>query len=463
MTRRLRTSRNSREQKPQASRSQAARHGESTTSDALACLGPDADDAFFAARSRGAGTPASALNPPSDCGEPEHHAEDLDAENRAPSGDRLPPEGGPGALQSTGEHGVCAAHSPETPAVTAPTSAGSWDALDEDQQRHLVSTVTRFLLVREQSRIPVLKRDITSLVAETLGVPAGPRGRFPTWLTTLRNAALERAAQMLLFDLGFRVLQVGRLPLGEHARGRTRQAARGLTLTVAPYHFYQERCLIEGAPPSHDEAPPGNDGMPSDLLLLVSDLPPKLRPQPRSIAFSGLLMVLACLFGLSDTGMIQEKELFNSFARIGLMTVHNNSQATREAALPAHTHNGDYVPDTNPLRGVPANDADPDATGAVSGDNVWFHGYQRKADIHKLLTLYLPKMLYLQRFRLNIADSEWTYAAGPRLRAELPPESLFELLCEFFGEDADEGAATNLRRRLLPDQPVMLNASRAES
>jgi hypothetical protein len=217
---------------------------------------------------------------------------------------------------------------------------------------------------------------------------------------------------------------------------------------MAPYHFYQEKGLIEAEPPA-EEADNTNDAMPKDLLLLVSDLPGSLRAEPRNVAFTGFLTILAGLFGLSETGMIGERSLFMMLTGLGFQGLRLSATPADTATAAEHSEYVSVGAPSTPTR-MPPEESVPDAGAPVLEGSNWFLRHPYRGDIQKLLTHHLPKMLYLQRFRRNVGDSEWTYAAGPRLRAELPPEALFRFLCEFFGDDADESARMDLERRLLP-------------
>ncbi|KAK4529933.1 hypothetical protein CCYA_CCYA02G0790 [Cyanidiococcus yangmingshanensis] len=334
------------------------------------------------------------------------------------------------------------------PGAAEAANSISWDELDARDKQYLVSTVVRFLLARECARTPVSKREVTVLLAETLGVQPSQSGRYPAFFNALRNKVLEHAARYMLFDLGFRILQVGRLPLGEHSRSRARHTSRGLTLKMAPYHFYQERGLIEAEPPTEQGGGTG-DSVPNDALLLVSDLPSSLRAEPSDAAFVGFITVLACLFGLSETGTIGERSLFAILTGLGFQGLHSSAEQTDTATGTGHPQRQEEGALVFPTATVPEEPNPPVGSFNLEGAN-WFLRHRYCGDVQKLVTQHLLKMLYLQRFRLSVGDTEWTYAAGPRLRAELPPAALFHLLCDFFGDDAVDGARVDLQRRLLP-------------
>eukprot|EP00166_Cyanidium_caldarium_P003968 ctg_393.g199 len=322
-------------------------------------------------------------------------------------------------VDASGSHPPAASCAEEAAPAWQPTDGRlpatrirSWEELGDDVQQRAVAVTVRLLLLHEHSRVPLPKRELMRILAERLGVQAGPSGRLPSAMVAVRNKAVELASRKLLLDFGYRVEEACRLPLGVRSGASGHVAETAHTAALAVYNN------AAAARAENAERASG------DAYILLTDLPEALRAPPSDAALAGLCLVLACVLALEPTGYLTEHKLFRVLTELGVRGLSTDATTSSLHA--------DDAPDSIHLA--------------------------MHEDMRHWLQVRLPRMMYLQRFRLQAPSAEYFYAAGPRLRAELPPESLFRLLRELFGDGMDDSCRRELKARLLPER---LDAHRA--
>lgn len=330
------------------------------------------------------------------------------------------------------------------PVTLSKRAAEAWNDLDATTQARAASATARLLIAKEFARVPVQRREISVMLTEVLGLALGPNGRLPLAVTGIRSKAVELASRHLLYAWGLRVEEVKRVSLGGARSG----ASAGAPASAA-FSQYEPSSTQGEAPDSG--ATPASVSTGAEGYILVSDLPPRLRPPPAEPAFAGLLAVLACILALEPTGIVGEHKLYATLARLGVRGLPLDAGSPTRGGDDARTERA--VASAAPTA-VDAGDATTQST---------FGG----VDVRHLLEVKLPRQFYLQRFRADAigvggagaasgstaaANAGYAFAAGPRLRVELPGERLYALLREIFGDDMDEAARRELRARLAPAQ-----------